>query len=389
MSGARSSSSARAPSPRPRSRRRTLGVPDGEARAQPVGGRPWRRAGSTAAATTRPRSRRCACWSPIPTSIAPRLDECLFADEVNLEAYRAVVGGADACTRPSTVTDEAAADLLQRLAVEDTEADPADVVARLVEEAALREHAMMQIELGTADEEVVIERAARWRWIKLRIEELHDPTTSAAAVEQLLAWLATTSAGDSMTASEPMLTRGGGLSADELAASRDLGPPAAHDHPRRSRGLRAVHADHARDRRGPASAPGRRRHRPRSERRRSADELPARARGRGRRGRGPGLRGRARRARPSGRAVASTTRPTDAGRAGPTRPDERLADWPRWPWSTTTARSRAARTPPPGGGPACAPPAPRTRCAWPGRCRRAARPIPCACTSRRSAGSSC
>ncbi len=123
-----------------------------------------------------------------PEPIASRLDERLFADEVNLEAYRAV-SAAPTLHEAVAATDEAAADLLQRLAVEDTEADPADVVARLVEEAALREHAMMQIELGTADEDVVIERASEMGWIKLRVEELHDPVTSAAAVEQLLPWL--------------------------------------------------------------------------------------------------------------------------------------------------------------------------------------------------------
>jgi len=123
-----------------------------------------------------------------PDLIAASLDERLFADEVNLEAYRAISASPD-LHEAVQATDEAAADLLGRLAVEDTEADPADVVARLVEEAALREHAMMQIELGTADEEIVIERAGEMGWIKLRVEELHDPATSAAAAEQLLAWL--------------------------------------------------------------------------------------------------------------------------------------------------------------------------------------------------------
>ena len=123
-----------------------------------------------------------------PDLIAVQLDERLFADDVNLEAYRAV-SAAPTLHEAVAATDEAAADLLQRLAVEDTEADPADVVARLVEEAAMREHTMMQIELGTADEDVVIERAGEMGWIKLRVEELHDPATSAAAVEQLLPWL--------------------------------------------------------------------------------------------------------------------------------------------------------------------------------------------------------
>jgi DNA primase len=155
------------------------------------------RQGSVAAgrATTRPRRRRDSpevealrLLVTDPDLIAGLLDECLFADEVNLEAYRAMAGAAS-LHEAVAATDEAAADLLARLAVEQTEADPTEVRARLVEEAALREHAMMQIELGTADEHVVIDRAAEMGWIKLRVEELHDPASSAAAVDQLLAWL--------------------------------------------------------------------------------------------------------------------------------------------------------------------------------------------------------
>jgi DNA primase len=123
-----------------------------------------------------------------PDPIAPLLSELLFHDDVNLEAYRALTSTSslhEAVER----ADGPAVDLLQRLAVEDTEADPDEVVARLVEEAARRELAMMRTEVGTADEQVLFERANEMAWVKLRSEELHEPTSSAAAVEQLLAWL--------------------------------------------------------------------------------------------------------------------------------------------------------------------------------------------------------
>ncbi len=123
-----------------------------------------------------------------PEGIAESLDECLFADEINREAYR-VLRSHPGLIEAVAATDEATGDLLSRLAVEETEAEPADVVARLLEESAMREHAIMQIELGTADEQSVIERAADLAWIKLRVEELHDPATSAAAADQLLPWL--------------------------------------------------------------------------------------------------------------------------------------------------------------------------------------------------------
>ena len=125
-----------------------------------------------------------------PDVIGPKLAELLFHDEVNLDAYRAITTAAT-LHEAVELASEPAADLLQRLAVEDTEAEADDVIARLVEEATRRELAVMRAEVGAADEELVFERSAEMAWLKLRSEELHDPTTSAAAVDQLLAWLAT------------------------------------------------------------------------------------------------------------------------------------------------------------------------------------------------------
>jgi DNA primase len=158
--------------------------PGGRGRAMPVdrGRRPVRRRDS-------PEIEALRLLVSSPDLIAGQLDERLFADEVNLEAYRAISLTPD-LHEAVEATDEATADLLSRLAVEGTEAEVDDVMARLVVEAALREHALMQIELGTADEQVVIDRAGEMAWIKLRIEEVHDPETSAAAVGQLLDWLA-------------------------------------------------------------------------------------------------------------------------------------------------------------------------------------------------------
>ncbi len=48
---------------------------------------------------------------------------------------------------------------------------------------------MMRTEVGTADDEVLFERSTEMAWVKLRSEELHEPASSAAAVDQLLAWL--------------------------------------------------------------------------------------------------------------------------------------------------------------------------------------------------------
>ena len=125
-----------------------------------------------------------------PDAIAAKLSELLFADDVNLDAYRAVTA-APTLHEAVEMASEPAGDLLQRLAVEDTEADVDDVVVRLVEEAVRRELAVMRAEVGAADEELVFERSAEMAWLKLRSEELHDPASGAAAADQLLAWLAT------------------------------------------------------------------------------------------------------------------------------------------------------------------------------------------------------
>jgi DNA primase len=123
-----------------------------------------------------------------PSTIAHLLDEVLFADELHVTIYQAL------CSTPSLrdaveSVDPAASDLLQRLAVEDTGAEPADVVARLVEEAARRELLIIQSEVVSADESSMFERSAEMAWVKLRMEELREPSTGVAAAEQLLAWL--------------------------------------------------------------------------------------------------------------------------------------------------------------------------------------------------------
>jgi DNA primase len=123
-----------------------------------------------------------------PASIADALDGVLFGDDLNYAVYQALV--ATATLRDAVeAADPAASDLLQRLAVEDTEADPADVMARLVEEASRRELVIIQSEVVSADESMMFERSAEMAWVKLRMEELREPGTAAEAVEQLLAWL--------------------------------------------------------------------------------------------------------------------------------------------------------------------------------------------------------
>ena len=123
------------------------------------------------------------------SEIGGALDEWMFDDDTNLDAYRSLVA-APSLHEAVALAGEQSGDLLQRLAVEETDADAEDVLARLVDQAAHRHMAVLRSEVGAADEQVVFARSSDMAWLKLRIEELREPSTSAAAVEQLLPWLA-------------------------------------------------------------------------------------------------------------------------------------------------------------------------------------------------------
>jgi len=124
-----------------------------------------------------------------PGEITGLLVEALFADDLNLAAYRAL--SSTPMLRDAVESaDPPVADLLQRLAVEDTEAEVGDVIGRLVEEAASRELVIIQSEVAVADDADVFARSGEMAWVKLRMEELREPATSLGAGVQLLAWLA-------------------------------------------------------------------------------------------------------------------------------------------------------------------------------------------------------
>jgi DNA primase len=121
-------------------------------------------------------------------SISASLADGLFAEEVNLAAYRVVTS--TATLRDAVeAADSAVAELLTRLAVEETDAEVDEVIVRLVTEAARRELMIIQSEVVSADETTVFARSGEMAWVKLRMEELLEPATSIDAVEQLLAWL--------------------------------------------------------------------------------------------------------------------------------------------------------------------------------------------------------
>jgi DNA primase len=117
-----------------------------------------------------------------PAELASYLTDDLFADERNLAVYRALAASAtlhEALER----ADAGAAELLQRLAVEETDSDPFDALARLVSEAVRREMRALGAEARETGQVFEL-------WQKRAVEQLQEPATRLDAVEQLLAWLA-------------------------------------------------------------------------------------------------------------------------------------------------------------------------------------------------------
>lgn len=114
------------------------------------------------------------------------LHDVLFVDERVLAAYRAL-RDAGSVLAALEITDPGAADLLHRVAAEDTEAEPDDVVDLLIMAAAQRELVEFSAQALLADDPLVY--AGDTAWVKLRLEELRERASREDAREQLLAWL--------------------------------------------------------------------------------------------------------------------------------------------------------------------------------------------------------
>jgi DNA primase len=122
-----------------------------------------------------------------PASVAGRLHEALFTDEVHLAAYRALASAPDLHAAVGAAGPEAGA-LLQRLALEESDADPGDVVAVLALRAATAALERYTAEARSAEDPAAY--APVTSWLGLMVSELRDPDTRVQAAEQLVAWLA-------------------------------------------------------------------------------------------------------------------------------------------------------------------------------------------------------
>jgi DNA primase len=134
-----------------------------------------------------------------PESVAGRLDECLFADQVQQAAFRSLLSATNLHEAIET-SDDDAADLLRQLAVTEPDADPTQTMIALTRAAA--RVALTEIEAdarqaeATGDEERLTAAGAAITWLKMELEIVLEPGTSdhappgvIEAAERLVAWL--------------------------------------------------------------------------------------------------------------------------------------------------------------------------------------------------------
>jgi hypothetical protein len=121
-----------------------------------------------------------------PETVANRLEEALFADDLHLAVFRALASATTLHEAIATV-DPDAADLLQRLAVEDAEEDADDVMIRLIERSGKRVLDDLQREARASP--CPEDYAPVVGWIKVALEDLRKPQTRRGAEERLVPWL--------------------------------------------------------------------------------------------------------------------------------------------------------------------------------------------------------
>ena len=119
--------------------------------------------------------------------MAPWLDDVLFANGRCLAAYRALTAAEGDIAVAMAATDPGAAELLARLAVDDSTAEPHDVIDLLLDAAGRRALVAMQDEARHSDDPLAY--ADEVRNVKLLLEALRDPATAGAAASSLLGWL--------------------------------------------------------------------------------------------------------------------------------------------------------------------------------------------------------
>lgn len=121
-----------------------------------------------------------------PEEVADLVHESLFTDPVHSSAFRALAS-ASTLHEAIDAAEPEAAELLQRLAVEEVDVEADDVLALLVSEAALRALQGVEREAQLSDDPLAA--AELFGWIKLRLEELREVDTRRSATAALVTFL--------------------------------------------------------------------------------------------------------------------------------------------------------------------------------------------------------
>ena len=131
-----------------------------------------------------------------PDHVAGKLHEVLFTDPAHRDAFLALANGDPVSEAIENAPPEAAA-LLSRLAVEESDADPADVLAGLARVAALAAvDRLNKAVVNGADVSVVAPTIA---WLKQTREQLDSDDLRNEATEALVTWLAHEADGEEET----------------------------------------------------------------------------------------------------------------------------------------------------------------------------------------------
>ena len=129
-----------------------------------------------------------------PDTVAGRLTPGLFSHPLARRAF-ATLRSVDSLHEAVEAADPQTSDLLQRVAVEESDADPDDVVIRMVERAVQVQMRELQAEMRQAPPDDQAAYSPTIAWLKLALERmrLDDITQRGAAVEAeelLVGWLA-------------------------------------------------------------------------------------------------------------------------------------------------------------------------------------------------------
>jgi DNA primase len=173
------------------------GRPAGTARSAASGRRDGRAGASHAGQRAGLEALSLAIHSP--ALMAGRLDECLFADPIQRDAYLALAGAASLHEAIENASGQVA-DVLLRLAVSEPQSDPDHTLVALVRPAAARALADLEIEARAAD---AAGDTAQWQavagciaYVKTELEVIGDPGVNQSppravieAADRLLGWL--------------------------------------------------------------------------------------------------------------------------------------------------------------------------------------------------------